>query len=127
MTKSASRAYPISGGTLTVTRDGKTAVAADPDRGRVFLTDLATKSVRSVVLDENDELGRVVEGEAGIVYVVARRGGSIVRIDVATGTAQRFPVCSAPRGVAYDAAQGPDPRDVRFGLVGLARRARRAP
>ena len=57
VTKSASRAYPISGGTLTVTRDGKTAVAADPDRGRVFLADLATKSVRSVVLDENDEAG----------------------------------------------------------------------
>ena len=106
MTKSASRAYPISGGTLTVTRDGKTAVAADPDRGRVFLADLGTKAVRSVVLDEKDELGRVVEGESGIVYVVARRGGAILRIDVATGNAQRFPVCNAPRGVAYDAAKG---------------------
>jgi mono/diheme cytochrome c family protein len=105
VTRTASRAYPISGGTLTVTRDGKTAVAADPDRGRVFLANLDTKDVRSVLLDENDELGRVVEGDAGIVYVVARRSGVIVRIDVATGAAQRFAACNAPRGIAFDATQ----------------------
>lgn len=102
VTKSASRAYPIIGGTLTVTRDGKTAVAADPDRGRVFLADLATKEVRQVVVDENDEVGRVVEGESGTVYVVARRSGAILRIDVPSGALQRFPVCNAPRGVAFD-------------------------
>src|SRR5262249_52342935 len=47
----------------------------------------------------------VVEGEAGRVYVVARRGGAVLRIDVATGALQRFAACSAPRGVAYDAAK----------------------
>jgi mono/diheme cytochrome c family protein len=105
VTKSASRVYPISGGTLTVTRDGKTAVAADPDRGRIFLADLTTKDVRQVVVEENDEVGRVVEGDPGTVFVVARRGGVILRVDLATATAQRLPVCNAPRGIAYDATQ----------------------
>src|SRR3954451_1736779 len=44
----ASKAYPISAGTLLVTRDGNTAVAADPDRAQVFLADLHTHVVRSV-------------------------------------------------------------------------------
>jgi mono/diheme cytochrome c family protein len=102
----ASRAYPISGGTLLVTRDGTTAVAADPDRGRVFLADLGTRVVRSVATGEEDEVGRAVEGEAGRVYVVARRGGAVLRIDVATATLmQRMPACNSPRGVAYDAAK----------------------
>src|SRR6266542_3415835 len=98
-------AYPISGGTLLVTRDGTTAVASDPDRARVFLADLSTHTVRSVVADPSDELGRVIEGEAGRVYVIARRGGAVLRIDVASATLlQRFAVCNAPRGIAYDGA-----------------------
>jgi len=102
----SSVAYPISGGTLLVTRDGTTAVASDPDRGRVFLADLSTHAVRSVVANVSDELGRVIEGEAGRVYVVARRGGVVLRIDIATGTLlQRMAVCNAPRGLAYDSAK----------------------
>jgi hypothetical protein len=50
-------------------------------------------------------VGRVIEGEAGRVYAVTRRGGAVLRIDVATGTLlQRMAVCNAPRGVAYDDA-----------------------
>jgi hypothetical protein len=105
VTKSASRVYPISGGTLTVTRDGKTAVAADPDRGRIFLANLETKEVRQVVVDENDEVGRVIEGAPGTMFVVARRSGAVLRVDVATGTVQRFPVCNAPRGIVFDSSQ----------------------
>jgi len=103
----ASRAYPISGGTLLITRDGSTAVAADPDRAQVFLADLTTHAVRSIATGPDDEVGRGVEGEAGRVYVVARRGGAVLRIDVPSGTLlQRMPVCNAPRGIAYDATRG---------------------
>lgn len=35
---------PISGGTLLVTQDGKTAVAADPDRDAIYGIDLASLS-----------------------------------------------------------------------------------
>jgi mono/diheme cytochrome c family protein len=101
----ASKAYPISGGTLLITRDGTTAVAADPDRAQVFLADLQTRAVRSVATLADDEVGRVIEGEAGRVYAVARRGGAVLRIDVATGALQRLAACSAPRGVAYDGAK----------------------
>jgi hypothetical protein len=99
-------AAPIAGGTLLVTADGKTAVAADPDRNRVFLVDLASHAVRSVATEAGEELGRVVEGPNGTVFVAARRGGAVLAIDVALGTLKsRTPVCNAPRGLAYDSAQ----------------------
>jgi DNA-binding beta-propeller fold protein YncE/mono/diheme cytochrome c family protein len=101
------RAAPLAGGTLLVTGDGTTAVAADPDRDRVFLVDLATLAVRAVPLAENDEPGRVAPGPPGRVFVAARRGGVVAAIDLATGSvALRVPVCNAPRGLAYDAALG---------------------
>jgi mono/diheme cytochrome c family protein len=103
----SARSFPISGGTLAIMKDGTTAVAADPDRARVFLADLSTHAVRSIPTLDDDEVGRVVEGEPGRAYVVARRGGAILAIDIATATiAQRFPVCNAPRGIAYEAAKG---------------------
>src|SRR5439155_21182128 len=99
----AKKTYPISDGTLLITRDGSTAVAADPDRARVFLADLSSHAVRSVATLDDDEVGRVVEGEPGRVYVIARRGGAVLRIDVPTATiVQRIAACNAPRGVAYD-------------------------
>jgi len=97
----ASKAYAIGGGTLFVTRDGTTAVAADPDRARIFLANLGTHSVRSVVTLADDEVGRGVEGKPGQVYVIARRGGAVLHIDVASATlVERLSVCNAPRGIA---------------------------
>jgi hypothetical protein len=95
----------ISGGTLRVMRDGHTAVAADPDRDRVYIVDLATRGVTTVMLTPGDEPGRVVEDNAGRAHVALRRGGAVVSIDVAAGTiAGRRSVCAAPRGIAYDRA-----------------------
>jgi len=94
---------PLAGGTLLVTRDGR-AVAADPDRDQVHVVDLATRAVVSVSVQEGDEPGRVVQGPPGTAYVVARRGGVILAVDTIAGTARRIPVCSAPRGAAYDQA-----------------------
>jgi DNA-binding beta-propeller fold protein YncE/mono/diheme cytochrome c family protein len=96
----------ISGGTLIVTRDAQTAIAADPDRDRVWIADLAQRRVvGEVVLEENDEPGRVVEGSNGRAYVALRRGGAVVAFDTATAQiASRTQVCPAPRGLAHDAA-----------------------
>jgi hypothetical protein len=63
----------ISGGTLTV--EGTTAIAADPDRDRVWLVSLEDSSVREVVLNENDEPGRVVTDDSGRAHVALRRSG----------------------------------------------------
>lgn len=103
---SASRAVPITGGTLLVAQDGRTAVAADPDRDRVFIVDLSEQRVTEVTLQDRDEPGRVVEGPVGVVQVALRNGGAVVSIDLASGgILQRRAVCPAPRGLAWDAAK----------------------
>lgn len=95
----------ISGGTLAVSRDGGIAIAADPDRDRVWVVDLKAQKLSSeIALQKGDEPGRVVEDGAGRFHVALRRGGAVVTIDAAAGKiTDRREVCSAPRGVAYDA------------------------
>jgi cytochrome c553 len=95
---------PISGGTLLVLADGETAVAADPDRDRIFVADLTQKKlVASIALSTGDEPGRVVEDGAGRVHVVLRRGGAIATLSPGSWVvAQRRPVCATPRGLAVD-------------------------
>ncbi|HVY30013.1 MAG TPA: cytochrome-c peroxidase [Polyangiaceae bacterium] len=99
--RATGKVAPISGGTLLVTSDNH-AVASDPDRDQVHIADLSKRSVVSVSLKEGDEPGRVVQGPTGTAYVVARRGGALLAVDVAGATVRRIPVCAAPRGVAYD-------------------------
>jgi hypothetical protein len=100
--RAPSKVAPIAGGTLLITKDGH-AVASDPDRDLVHVVDLAKQTVVSVPIAADDEPGRVVEGPAGTVYVAARRGGVVLAVDTAQGQARRLAVCSAPRGLAYDA------------------------
>jgi hypothetical protein len=96
----------ISGGTLRILADGKTAIAADPDRDRVYVVDLPSRTVSfSVALAPGDEPGRVVTDAAGRAHVALRHGGALVTIDPATGAiAARRNVCASPRGLAYDPA-----------------------
>jgi mono/diheme cytochrome c family protein len=97
---------PLSGGTMAVARDGFTVVAADPDRDRVYLLDYRTAStLRAIHLSPHDEPGRVAIDGANRAHVALRNGGAIVTIDIATAAIlQRRDVCSAPRGIAYEAA-----------------------
>jgi mono/diheme cytochrome c family protein len=97
---------PLSGGTLTLLRDGRTAVAADPDRDRIFITDLTELAVvADLPLDAGDEPGRSVEDETGAVHVILRRAGALLTLRSNAGTwttVARRPICAAPRGIAYD-------------------------
>jgi cytochrome c553/mono/diheme cytochrome c family protein len=97
---------PISGGTLTVLAGTNVAVAADPDRDRIYVVDVAArKKLADVALVAGDEPGRVLEDAKHRVHVVLRGGGALVTLDPMTWTiAARRPVCPAPRGVAYDSA-----------------------
>ena len=106
-TVEAARPVPaLSGGTLTLLRDGRTAVAADPDRDRIFIADVRERAViAEMPLQPGDEPGRSVEDEAGTVHVVLRRGGALVSLRSSAGAwavVARRPVCAAPRGIAYD-------------------------
>ncbi|WP_437755970.1 cytochrome-c peroxidase [Sorangium sp. So ce1389] len=97
----------ISGGTLIIASDGHTAVAADPDRDRVWIVDLDGGAPAEVRLEQGDEPGRLVEDSSGRVHVALRRAGAVVTLDVESlSILERREVCRAPRGVAYDA-----PRD----------------
>ena len=100
----AAHTAPVVGGTLLVTRDGSTVVAADPDRDAIFLVNLASHSVTSLVLSRGDEPGRMVEGPDGTLFVALRRAGALLSIDLAHSMiTQKVPLCASPRGVAYDA------------------------
>lgn len=96
----------ISGGSLLITRDDATAVAADADRDSVWLVDLASRTLRTRVrLEVGAEPGRVVEDADGKVHVALRRGGKVVKIDPQSGAVESSrAVCPAPRGMAYSTA-----------------------
>ncbi|MCA9539582.1 MAG: cytochrome-c peroxidase [Myxococcales bacterium] len=91
---------PISGGTLAVDAQGALAVAADPDRGAIYVVDLKQRKVRHTV-EADDEPGRVALS-ADHAYVALRRSDGVLAIDLADGTASRFETCPAPRGLALD-------------------------
>lgn len=97
---------PISGGTLTMARDKKTAIAADADRDRVYIVDLPSRSlVHTVELPKHSEPGRVSVDDEGHAFVILRRAGGLATIDIATGAVTIRDVCIAPRGLAWDKGQ----------------------
>ncbi|HEY0467061.1 MAG TPA: hypothetical protein VGC79_22820, partial [Polyangiaceae bacterium] len=106
-TVQAEHSAPVIGGTLLVTRDGQTIVAADPDRDAVFLVDRASRVVTAIALSRGDEPGRVAEGPDGTLFVALRRSGALLEIDVKSAkVVQKKAVCASPRGVAFDATSG---------------------
>jgi hypothetical protein len=98
---------PISGGTLTVTSDGKLAIAADPERDQVSIVTLASGAVTNVALREHDEPGRVITDAAGRAHVALRGSGEVLTLALPSGAVlARRAVCGNPRGLAFDAAAG---------------------
>lgn len=96
---------PISGGTMTVSRDASRVVIADPDRDRILQVDLGTDEVLAETpLEPGDEPGRVVEDAAGRFHVALRHGGALLDLDTAGNVLARRAACAEPRGLAYDAA-----------------------
>lgn len=104
--RSATTPPPISGGTLLVVDEGQIAIATDPDRDLIHVVDLIQGTeLHTIELRPGDEPGRLVQDDAGIVHVVARRGGAVVDIRYSPGVVvQRRPVCANPRGIAYEAS-----------------------
>lgn len=103
----------ISGGTLEVAvlnrgvigEERFIAVAADPARSSVYLVDANEGTELSrVILEENDEPGRIaINHEEGRAYVIGRRSGDVISIDVLSGEIlERRHACTAPRGIDVD-------------------------
>lgn len=93
---------PVSGGTLLVLRDQKTALVADPDRDQLFVVDLEGAAVkRTISLPAGAEPGRAAEDASGNVHVALRGTGELVTLRPESGEllATRA-VCAYPRGVA---------------------------
>jgi len=98
-------ATPISGGTLTISSDGRVAIAADPERNRVSIVNLQSRSVvHQVALNPGDEPGRVtIDNDRGVAHVALRSAGEVAAIDLASGSVlRRAAACPAPRGAAFD-------------------------
>lgn len=114
----AAEAPPVvSGGSMTLTRDGRFAVIADNSADAVYfvtLDDLAL--VDAVELEPGDEPGRVIEGTDGELFVALRRGGAVVRISASSRETVRADVCPSPRGMAWDA----DTRELHVACAGGA-------
>jgi hypothetical protein len=97
-------AKPIIGGTLIVLPDARTAVAADPDRERIFVADYRQRKVLAeIALQPGDEPGRLAADRDGQVHVALRGSGAVVTLAPNPWRIiGRRDVCTAPRGVAYD-------------------------
>jgi hypothetical protein len=97
------RPKAITGGTLTIVGESL-AIAADPERDRVYVVDLEDGELRhSIALEPGDEPGRVVAGADGLAHVVLRGAGRVATIDLAAGTVlARHSACAEPRGIAHD-------------------------
>jgi len=98
---------PVSGGTLLVLRDQKTAIVADPDRDQVLIVDLTNMAVtRTLTLDAHAEPGRAADDAAGHVHLVLRGSGKLMTFDPQTGDVLGTrDICAYPRGVAVSDAE----------------------
>lgn len=98
---------PLSGGTLLVLRDGRTAVASDPDRDMIFVADIKDKKLlASIPTKEGSQPGRAIEDSQGNVHVVLRESGEVVSLKAGAWSVQgRQQVCPAPRGIAFDGSR----------------------
>ena len=94
---------PISGGTLAVAPDGRTVIAADPDRDQIYVVDIPSRAVKHTVrLAPGSEPGRVTVDTHGKAHVALRSSGNVATVDLVTGTLGEQHVCVAPRGIAFD-------------------------
>ena len=99
------RSVPISGGTLLVL-DSARVLASDPDRDRLVFASITGGGPHAVALEAGDEPGRAAVAPDGTV-AVALRGADALLFTTSSGSIlARVPTCRAPRGVAFDAADG---------------------
>jgi hypothetical protein len=100
------RAAELTGGTLTVSATGETAIVSYPDRDQVVVLNLDTGSVLNRVTFTGRSRPGVAAVDGNGDFVVALRGlGEVVTFSSRNGGySARRKVCSEPTGLAWDAA-----------------------
>lgn len=94
---------PIRGGTLVLSADHTRFFAADAARDALFIVDLDAARLEATVSLEGCEPWRMVEGDDGVLAVVCRASGELLRIDPdAAEVVASTQVCATPRGVRID-------------------------
>lgn len=98
----------VVGGTLMRTADGGHLVASDPDRDLVHVFDLqALEETATVELPFGAEPGRVAGDGEGTAFVVLRRAGKVIAVDIESGEiVDEHVACHNPRGLMFDGATG---------------------
>lgn len=102
---------PISGGTLTLSRDESLAFVVDSARDLlvvVAIDDVSSPQVvHEIAFEAGAEPGRATEDDAGLLHVAMRRAGTVVTVDPNAGDIlTEHEVCGSPRGVAADPSDG---------------------
>jgi hypothetical protein len=99
-----SQAYPLEGGTLSVSSDGRWALAAQPDRGAVAVVDLSTQTlIGELGFGADDRPGRIAQAADGTFYIVLTGAGAVAtwQPDAQKGHVIES-VCLAPKSVAFE-------------------------
>ena len=98
----------VVGGTLMRTADGGHLVASDPDRDLIHVFDLeALEETATLELSFGAEPGRVVGNGDGTAFVVLRRKGKVIAVDIETAEiVEEHVACRNPRGLAFDEPTG---------------------
>ena len=100
---------PLTGGTLSIIQQGRTAVVADLDASMVMFVRLADGArIQSTKFPAGSQPTRSVEDGEGRLHVLLRGTGQVATVDPTTGVVLNSDsVCAEPRGLTWD---GPNQR-----------------
>ncbi len=114
-----SEPWPLEGGTLTVSNDGRWAMASQPDRGTVAIADLWSQQiVGELPFGVNDRPGRIAEDSNDTFWVLLPGAGAVATFTAESKAAQVLKdVCSSPSGIAFDDASNETWVVCRTGLL----------
>jgi mono/diheme cytochrome c family protein len=91
---------PLSGGSLTISRDNQVAVAGNPEADKLYFAQLMPpKLLKTVSLPSGTEPARIVETSDGKFAIVARGQGAVLLFHRNGTQLAAQTVCPEPRGI----------------------------
>lgn len=91
---------PLSGGSLTISRDNQVAVAGNPEADKLYFAQLMPpKLLKTVSLPRGTEPARIVETSDGKFAIVARGQGAVLLFHRNGTQLAAQTVCPEPRGI----------------------------